>query len=142
MARYSGQVPFIEVPFTEIQEQIKKDIPEGYIMTVTRRFMMMITDRIREERNGLAIMTGESLGQVASQTLESMLAINAVTTTPVLRPLVAMDKTEIVEIAKEIDDAIEAVLSKGIRTGDIAQANSTVVGCKEMGDAVIAELQA
>ena len=103
MARYSGQVPFIEVPFTEIQEQIKKDIPEGYIMTVTRRFMMMITDRIREERNGLAIMNGESLGQVASQTLESMLAINAVTTTPVLRPLVAMDKTEIVEIAKEID---------------------------------------
>lgn len=63
----------------------------------------MITDRIREERNGLAIMNGESLGQVASQTLESMLAINAVTTTPVLRPLVAMDKTEIVEIAKEID---------------------------------------
>ena len=103
MARYSGQVPFIEVPFTEIQEQIKKDIPEGYIMTVTRRFMMMLTDRIREEREGLAIMNGESLGQVASPTLESMLAINAVTTTPILRPLVAMDKTEIVEIAQKID---------------------------------------
>ena len=103
MARYSGQVPFIEVPFTEIQEQIKKNIPEGYSMTVTRRFMMILTDRIREERKGLAIMNGESLGQVASQTLESMLAINEVTNTPVLRPLVAMDKTEIVKIAQEID---------------------------------------
>lgn len=103
LARYSGQVMFIEVPFTEIQEQIKKEIPEGYIMTVTRRFMMKLTDLIREQRNGLAIMNGESLGQVASQTLESMLAINEVTNTPVLRPLVAMDKTEIVEIAQEID---------------------------------------
>ena len=103
LARYSGQVAFIEVPFTEIQEQIKKDIPEGYIMTVTRRFMLKITDLIREQRDGLAIMNGESLGQVASQTLESMLAINAVTTTPILRPLVAMDKTEIVDIAQEID---------------------------------------
>jgi thiamine biosynthesis protein ThiI len=103
LARYSGKVTFIEVPFTEIQEQIKKDIPEGYIMTVTRRFMMSLTDKIREQRNGLAIMNGESLGQVASQTLESMYAINAVTATPILRPLVAMDKTEIVDIAKDID---------------------------------------
>lgn len=103
LVRFGGEVPFIEVPFTEIQEQIKKEIPEGYIMTVTRRFMMKLTDMIREQRQGLAIMNGESLGQVASQTLESMLAINAVTTTPVLRPLVAMDKTEIVEIAQEIN---------------------------------------
>lgn len=103
LARYSGQVTFIEVPFTEIQEQIKKDIPEGYIMTVTRRIMMILTDLIREQRNGLALMNGESLGQVASQTLESMYAINAVTSTPILRPLVAMDKTEIVDIAKDID---------------------------------------
>ena len=103
LARYSGQVPFIEVPFTEIQEQIKKNIPEGYIMTVTRRMMLRLTDLIREQRGGLAIMNGESLGQVASQTLESMLAINDVTTTPILRPLVAMDKTEIVDIAQGID---------------------------------------
>ena len=103
LARYSGQVPFIEVPFTEIQEQIKKNIPEGYIMTVTRRMMLRLTDLIREQRGGLAIMNGESLGQVASQTLESMLAINEVTATPILRPLVAMDKTEIVEIAQKID---------------------------------------
>jgi thiazole biosynthesis/tRNA modification protein ThiI len=103
LARFNGQVTFIEVPFTQIQEQIKKDIPEGYIMTVTRRMMLRLTDLIREQRGGLAIMNGESLGQVASQTLESMLAINEVTTTPILRPLVAMDKTEIVEIAQDID---------------------------------------
>ena len=103
LARYSGKVTFIEVPFTEIQEQIKKEIPEGYIMTVTRRMMMILTDLIREQRKGLAIMNGESLGQVASQTLESMYAINEVTSTPILRPLVAMDKTEIVEIAQKID---------------------------------------
>lgn len=103
LARYNGRVAFIKVPFTEIQEQIKKDIPEGYIMTITRRMMLRLTDLIREERNGLAIMNGESLGQVASQTLESMYAINEVTATPILRPLVAMDKTEIVEIAERID---------------------------------------
>ena len=72
-------------------------------MTVTRRFMMSLTDKIREQRGGLAIMNGESLGQVASQTLESMYAINAVTSTPILRPLVAMDKTEIMAIAQDID---------------------------------------
>lgn len=103
LARYNGKVNFIEVPFTEIQEQIKKYIPEGYVMTVTRRLMLQLTDLIREQRGGLAIMNGESLGQVASQTIESMYAINEVTTTPILRPLVAMDKTEIVKIAEDID---------------------------------------
>ena len=72
-------------------------------MTLTRRFMMRITDRIREVRNGLVIINGESLGQVASQTLESMQAINAVTNTPVIRPVVTMDKLEIIDIAQEID---------------------------------------
>ena len=72
-------------------------------MTLTRRFMMRITDRIREVRNGLVIINGESLGQVASQTLESMQAINAVTNTPIIRPVVTMDKLEIINIAQEID---------------------------------------
>lgn len=103
LARYSGSVQFIEVPFTEIQEEIKNKIPEGYIMTVTRRMMLRLTDIIREKRQGLGIMNGESLGQVASQTMESMLAINDVTTTPIIRPLVSMDKTEIIDIAHEID---------------------------------------
>lgn len=103
IARYSGEVVFIEVPFTEIQEAIKNHVPEGYIMTITRRFMMRLTEKIRQERSALAIMNGESLGQVASQTLESMQAINAVTTTPILRPLISMDKSEIVDIAHHID---------------------------------------
>ena len=72
-------------------------------MTLTRRFMMRITDRIREVRKGLVIINGESLGQVASQTLESMQAINAVTNTPIIRPVVTMDKLEIIDIAQEID---------------------------------------
>ena len=72
-------------------------------MTLTRRFMMRITDRIREVRGGLVIINGESLGQVASQTLESMQAINAVTNTPVIRPVVTMDKLEIIDIAQAID---------------------------------------
>lgn len=103
IAAFSGSLQFIEVPFTEIQEEIKKAVPEGYLMTITRRFMMRITDRIREQRRGLAIFNGESLGQVASQTMQSMVAINAVTNTPVLRPVITMDKNEIIDIAKEID---------------------------------------
>ncbi len=103
IAAFSGTIQFIEVPFTEIQEEIKKSVPEGYLMTVTRRMMMRLTDKIREQRKGLAIFNGESLGQVASQTMHSMIAINDVTTTPVLRPVISMDKNEIIDIAKTID---------------------------------------
>ena len=103
LTKFGGNIQFIEVPFTEIQEEIKAKAPEAYLMTLTRRFMMRITDRIRQERHGLVIINGESLGQVASQTLESMQAINAVTTTPVIRPVVTMDKLEIIDIAEEID---------------------------------------
>lgn len=91
------------VPFTEIQQLIRKKIPEGYTMTTMRRLMLRIADQIKEENKGLAIITGESVGQVASQTLESMVAINDVTNTPILRPLITMDKTEIIEIARKID---------------------------------------
>lgn len=103
LTKFGGNIDFIEVPFTEIQEEIKEKAPEAYLMTLTRRFMMRITDLIREERNGLVIINGESLGQVASQTLESMRAINAVTATPILRPVVTMDKLEIIDIAQKID---------------------------------------
>ncbi|MCC9818026.1 tRNA 4-thiouridine(8) synthase ThiI, partial [Streptococcus agalactiae] len=99
LTKFGGNIQFIEVPFTEIQEEIKAKAPEAYLMTLTRRFMMRITDRIREDRNGLVIINGESLGQVASQTLESMQAINAVTATPIIRPVVTMDKLEIIDIA-------------------------------------------
>ncbi|MBL1228874.1 tRNA 4-thiouridine(8) synthase ThiI [Enterococcus sp. BWB1-3] len=103
LAPYSGNVQFIEVPFTEIQEEIKRVVPEGYLMTVTRRLMLRMTDAIRDMRNGLVIINGESLGQVASQTLQSMVAINDVTNTPIIRPVVSMDKTEIIELAEKID---------------------------------------
>ncbi|KIS19314.1 thiamine biosynthesis protein ThiI [Streptococcus equi subsp. zooepidemicus SzAM35] len=103
LTRFGGNIQFIEVPFTEIQEEIKHKAPEAYLMTLTRRFMLRITDAIREKRKALVIINGESLGQVASQTLESMQAINAVTSTPIIRPVVAMDKLEIIDIAQQID---------------------------------------
>ncbi|MGT2831866.1 tRNA uracil 4-sulfurtransferase ThiI [Streptococcus halotolerans] len=103
LTKFGGNIQFIEVPFTEIQEEIKEKAPEAYLMTLTRRFMMRITDRIREKRDGRVIINGESLGQVASQTLESMQAINAVTSTPVIRPVVTMDKLEIIALAEQID---------------------------------------
>ena len=102
LANYAGKINFIAVPFAEIQETIKEKIPEGYLMTVQRRFMLELADKIRAKRRGLAIFNGESVGQVASQTLESMAAINDVTTTPVIRPVATMDKTEIIKLAEEI----------------------------------------
>lgn len=98
---FGGSITFIEVPFTEIQEEIKAKAPQAYLMTITRRFMMRVVDRVREERGGKVIINGESLGQVASQTLGSMSAINEVTNTPVIRPVVTMDKNEIIEIAEK-----------------------------------------
>ncbi len=103
MTAFGGAIQFIEVPFTEIQEEIKAKAPQAYLMTLTRRFMMRVVDRIREIRDGKVIINGESLGQVASQTLGSMSVINEVTNTPVIRPVVTMDKIEIIEIAEKID---------------------------------------
>lgn len=102
LAKYSGNIQFIQVPFTEVQETIKEKVPEGYLMTIQRRMMLRIAAEITKGRHCGGVFTGESLGQVASQTLESMLAINDVTSMPVLRPLVSMDKTEIIKISKQI----------------------------------------
>jgi tRNA uracil 4-sulfurtransferase len=103
LAEIYGSLTLHIVPFTDIQQAIREQIPENYSMTTTRRFMLRIADEIRKKQDALAIITGESVGQVASQTLESMFAINEVTNTPVLRPLITMDKTDIIKIAKEID---------------------------------------
>ena len=103
LAEIYGSMTLHIVPFTAIQQTIREQIPENYSMTSTRRMMLRITDEIRKKHEGLAIITGESLGQVASQTLESMYAINDVTNTPLLRPLITMDKTDIIKIAQEID---------------------------------------
>lgn len=103
IAGYAGSIQFVQVPFTKVQETIKEKVPEGYLMTIQRRMMLRITAAIALSRGDKGVFTGESLGQVASQTLESMMAINDVTTMPVLRPLVSMDKTEIIRIAEQID---------------------------------------
>lgn len=103
LTAFGGHITFIEVPLTEIQEEIKAKAPEAYLMTLTRRFMLRISDRVRELRGGRVIINGESLGQVASQTLESMQAINEVTSTPIIRPVITMDKLDIIEIAQKID---------------------------------------
>lgn len=102
LAKYSGSIRFIQVPFAEIQETVKEKVPEGYLMTVQRRMMLRLAAALMVKRHGLAIFNGESLGQVASQTMESMLAINDVTSFPVLRPVLSYDKTEIIKIAEEI----------------------------------------
>lgn len=102
LAKFSGRIRFIQVPFTEIQETVKHDVPSGYLMTVQRRMMLRLAVAIAKKRDGLAIFNGEALGQVASQTMESMAAINDVTTMPVIRPVVSMDKNEIIAIAKDI----------------------------------------
>lgn len=103
LAEVNGTIKLHIVPFTDIQVLIQKQIPENYTMTSTRRLMLRIADAIREKNEGMAIITGESLGQVASQTLESMFAINEVTNTPILRPLITVDKTEIIAMAREMD---------------------------------------
>lgn len=100
---FGGNIQFIEVPFTKIQEEVKKAVPAGYLMTIQRRFMFRLAEAIARKRNDLAIFNGEALGQVASQTLESMAAINDVTNMPILRPVVSMDKNEIIDIAQKID---------------------------------------
>lgn len=102
LARYAMPIQFLNVPFAKIQEEIKAVIPEDYSMTVMRRMMIRIMDKLLVTRKAMTIVTGESLGQVASQTLTSMHAINAVTTTPILRPLIAVDKTEIIALSERI----------------------------------------
>jgi thiamine biosynthesis protein ThiI len=102
LTAFGGKINLHIVPFTAIQEKIQEQVPENYTMTSTRRMMLKIADKFREKKQALALITGESLGQVASQTLESMVAINDVTNTPIIRPLITMDKTEIIEISKHI----------------------------------------
>lgn len=103
LTAYGHQVKIHLVPFTDLQQAIFKEIPEGYAMTVMRRMMMRISEAVCRKEGILSITTGESLGQVASQTMESMNTINEVTNYPILRPLVAMDKDDIVNISKDIN---------------------------------------
>lgn len=103
VARYSGVIKLAIVPFTEIQEEIGKHCPEDYFTLIMRRMMMRIACRVSETDGCLGLITGESLGQVASQTLPAIAATDEVCTMPVLRPLIGMDKEEIIAVSKKID---------------------------------------
>lgn len=102
LAERVGPIKLHLVPFTEIQKQINKVVHPRYTMTSTRRMMMRISDKVVHQINANAIVNGENLGQVASQTLKSMYAINHVTATLVLRPLLTLDKEDIIKKAKEL----------------------------------------
>lgn len=103
VSRYSGVIKLAIVPFTEIQEEIGKHCPEDYFTLIMRRMMMRIACRVSEQDGCLGLVTGESLGQVASQTLPAIASTDEVCTMPVLRPLIGMDKEEIIAISKKID---------------------------------------
>lgn len=102
VSRYQGHIRVHIVPFTDMQLAIYQNCDESYAITIMRRMMYRIAEQICEKQKCLAIVNGESIGQVASQTLESMQVINQVTQMPVIRPVVAMDKLEIIAIAKKI----------------------------------------
>ena len=99
---YCGRMTIEVVPFTHIQEEIRDKCPEEYFTLIMRRFMMRIAEQIAQRSNAKAIVTGENLGQVASQTMEAMASTQAVMTLPILQPLIGMDKEEIVERARQI----------------------------------------
>ena len=103
VAAYSGTIRLGVVPFTEIQQEIADKCPEEFFTLIMRRMMMRISQKLAEQRNCLALITGESLGQVASQTLPALAVTDNVVNMPVLRPLIGMDKEEIVIISRKID---------------------------------------
>lgn len=103
VARYSGRITLYTVPFTEIQESIRDLCPEDYFTLVMRRFMMKIASEISESCGCLALITGESVAQVASQTLAALRTTDDAATLPVMRPLIGMDKEEIITISRKID---------------------------------------
>ena len=110
VARYSGCINLAIVPFTEIQDEIANNCPEEYFTIIMRRMMMRIAEKIARDSGSLALITGESLGQVASQTLPALVTTDAVANIPVLRPLIGMDKEEIVTISRNIDTFETSIL--------------------------------
>lgn len=102
LTAYCGHLTVEIVPFTHIQEEIRDKCPEEYFTLIMRRFMMRIAERIALDNNAKAIVTGENLGQVASQTMEAMRSTQDVISLPVLQPLIGMDKEEIVRLARKI----------------------------------------
>ncbi len=99
---YSGNIKVNVIPFTRLQEEIYKNVDESYVITIMRRMMYRIAAEVVRRKNLKVIVNGESVGQVASQTLSSMIVINEVTNLPIIRPVACLDKLEIIDIANKI----------------------------------------
>ena len=110
LCRYCGRMTVDIVGFTEIQEAIRAQCPEEYFTLIMRRFMMRIAERLGQDHGCRCLVTGESLGQVASQTMEAIAVTNAVCREPVFRPLIGMDKEEIVTSARKIGTMETSIL--------------------------------
>src|SRR5690625_1256704 len=102
LTNYGKSVTVHIVPFTKLQQEIFREMPDSYAMTIMRRMMFRIAESVCEKENILSLTTGENLGQVASQTMESMHTINEVTNYPIIRPLISMDKQEVIDISHKI----------------------------------------
>ncbi len=107
---YQGKIKLHIIPFTDTQMEIYRVCDESYAITMMRRMMYRLAQRLAEKNKCLAIVNGESIGQVASQTLESMAAISEVVDVPIIRPCATLDKLEIIDIAKEIDTYETSIL--------------------------------
>ena len=110
LTKFCGRLKVELVPFTKIQEQIRELCPEGLITVIMRRFMMRIAERIARDNGCTALVTGDNLGQVASQTAQALAVSEQCVEMPVFRPLIALDKREIIEIAREIDTYDTSIL--------------------------------
>ena len=108
--KYQSNIKLHVINFTEIQEAIYKNCNPEYMITIMRRMMYRISEKVMHKRNCLVLINGESVGQVASQTLTSMSVINSVTNIPVIRPVSCLDKLEIIDIAKKIDTYETSIL--------------------------------
>lgn len=110
LSKYNSNIVLNIINFTEIQEAIYKYCPKEYMITIMRRMMYRISEQVARKRKALVIINGESVGQVASQTLNSMNVINNVTNYPVIRPVACLDKLEIIDISKKIDTYETSIL--------------------------------
>jgi thiamine biosynthesis protein ThiI len=110
LSRWCMGIKLHIVPFTEIQMAIHEKCPHDYLTIIMRRYMMKIAERIALSANSLALVTGEAIGQVASQTMESMLVTNNAVSLPVYRPLVGMDKNEVIVLARQIETFETSIL--------------------------------
>lgn len=110
LTQYTGSIKLYVAPFTEIQMEIIEKCPENELTIIMRRYMMQVAEQVAKREKALALITGESLGQVASQTLESMMVTNSDLELPVFRPLVGMDKVDITDISRQIDTYETSIL--------------------------------